>query len=152
MDRFLQCYGQRKLNRNRHAMSIIERAFSIHDDALMLRSRRAGILASNIANADTPNYKARDMDFSTLLQRMQQGGEPGLELKRTDERHIAATDIDALEAGIKYRNPMMPSLDGNTVDMQMEQARFAENALQYQTSLTFLNGKIRSLKLAIKGQ
>ncbi len=132
-------------------MSIIDRAFSIHDDALMLRSQRAGILAANIANADTPNYKARDMDFSAMLERVQQGIEPGLSLKRTHERHIADADQE-LEGEIKYRNPMAPSLDGNTVDMQMEQARFAENALQYQASLTFLNGKIRSLKLAIQGQ
>jgi flagellar basal-body rod protein FlgB len=132
-------------------MSIIERAFSIHDDALMLRSQRAGILAANIANADTPNYKARDMDFPAMLERMQQGDESGFGLKRTHERHIAAEE-PMFEGMIKYRNPMAPALDGNTVDMQMEQARFAENALQYQTSLTFLNGKIRSLKLAIKGQ
>jgi flagellar basal-body rod protein FlgB len=132
-------------------MSLIDRAFSIHDDALILRSQRAGILASNIANADTPNYKARDMDFPAMLQRMQQQQQPGLSLARTNERHIAAGDPE-LEGEIRYRNPLAPSLDGNTVDMPMEQARFAENALRYQTSLTFLNGKIRSLKLAIKGQ
>ncbi len=133
-------------------MSLIDRAFSIHDDALILRSRRAGILAANIANADTPNYKARDMDFSTLLQRAQQGGDPlAVGLRRTHERHLADVDPQP-DDGIRYRNPMAPALDGNTVDMQMEQARFAENALRYQTSLTFLNGKIRSLKLAIKGQ
>lgn len=132
-------------------MSLIDRAFSIHDDALMLRSQRAGILASNIANADTPNYKARDMDFAAMLQRVQQHQEPGMSLSRTSERHIAASDL-VLEGEIRYRNPLAPALDGNTVDMQMEQSRFAENALQYQTSLTFLNGKIRSLKLAIKGQ
>ncbi len=132
-------------------MSVIDRAFSIHDDALMLRSQRAGILAANIANADTPNYKARDMDFRAMLQQVREGRESGLALKRTDPNHIAANDPE-LDAGMLYRNPTAPSLDGNTVDMQMEQARFAENALQYQTSLTFLNGKIRSLKLAIKGQ
>ena len=140
------------MNRTTNMKISFTNALGLHPQALRLRARRMEVLASNLANADTPNYKARDMDFSALLQRMQHDGEPGIELKRTDERHIAATDIDALEAGIKYRNPMMPSLDGNTVDMQMEQARFAENALQYQTSLTFLNGKIRSLKLAIKGQ
>ncbi len=132
-------------------MSVIDRAFSIHDDALMLRSRRAGVLAANIANADTPNYKARDMDFAALLQQAGADHDNGLALKRTDPRHLAASD-PGLDTGIRYRNPLAPSLDGNTVDMQMEQARFAENALQYQTSLTFLNGKIRSLKLAIKGQ
>ena len=133
------------------AMSLsIDKAFSIHDDAMVLRSRRTSILASNIANADTPNYKAKDMDFKQMMQSVVKK-DSGFAMKITNEHHLQnhrALQQDA----IAYRNPLSPSLDGNTVDMQLEQAKFSENAVQYQTSFTFLNGKIKSLLLAIKGQ
>ncbi len=132
-------------------MSIIDRAFSIHDDAMILRSRRSSILAANIANADTPGYKARDMDFAALLKRMQQPSGSSFAMTRTDARHLNAATV-AIDPAIQYRNPINPSLDGNTVDMQTEQARFSENAVEYQTSLTLLNTKIKNLLLAIKGQ
>lgn len=132
-------------------MSIIERAFSIHDDALQLRSRRSSILAANIANADTPAYKARDIDFSAMLQGMQSGQNNRFELTSTHQRHLAAGAVNA-SPEIGYRNPLHASLDGNTVDSHVEQAKFSENAVQYQTSLTFLNRKISGLLLAIKGQ
>lgn len=132
-------------------MSLIDRAFSIHDDAMMLRSQRSSILAANIANADTPNYKARDMDFQAMLQQIEteQGG--NLSLATTDQRHISPGS-SSLSSAIKFRNPLHPSLDGNTVDMHAEQARFSQNALQYQSSLTMLNSKIRGIQLAIRGQ
>jgi len=132
-------------------MSIIERAFSIHDDALQLRSQRSSILAANIANADTPNYKARDMDFSEMMKQAETQQKSQLSMSRTHRSHINAQGVNANTA-IKYRNPLHASLDGNTVDTHVEQARFSENAIQYQTSLTFLNSKIAGLKLAIKGQ
>jgi flagellar basal-body rod protein FlgB len=131
-------------------MSLIERAFSIHDDAMMLRSQRSSILAANIANADTPNYKARDMDFQQMMQQFENQSD-AIKLETTDSRHISLQSSDQ-QAYIKYRNPLNPSLDGNTVDMHAEQARFSQNALQYQTSLTMLNSKIRGLQLAIRGQ
>jgi flagellar basal-body rod protein FlgB len=131
-------------------MSLIERAFSIHDDAMMMRSQRSSILAANIANADTPNYKARDLDFKQMMQQLD-GQSNDIKLETTNERHISLQTSDQ-QAYIKYRNPLNPSLDGNTVDMHAEQARFSENALQYQTSLTILNSKIRGLQLAIRGQ
>lgn len=132
-------------------MSVIDRAFSIHDDAMQLRSRRSSILAANIANADTPDYKARDMDFSAMMKQAQSGQSSNFEMSRTNENHLSGTSLKVNPA-IKYRNPLQASLDGNTVDMHVEQARFSENAVQYQTSLTLLNGKIGGLKLAIKGQ
>ncbi|MCP4076062.1 MAG: flagellar basal body rod protein FlgB [Gammaproteobacteria bacterium] len=132
-------------------MSIIDRAFSIHDDAMILRSRRTSILAANIANADTPNYKARDMDFSSLLKQAASGQQGNLKMARTNESHLSTASVQ-VDADIKYRNPLHASLDGNTVDSHVEQANFSENAVQYQTSLTMLNSKIHGLKLAIKGQ
>lgn len=132
-------------------MSVIDRAFSIHDDALALRSRRTSVLAANIANADTPNYKARDMDFSALLKDAQSGQQKTVSMARTNDRHLTVQPSSS-EGSIKFRNPLHASLDGNTVDMHAEQARFSENAFQYQTSLTMLNSKIRGLLLAIKGQ
>jgi flagellar basal-body rod protein FlgB len=128
-----------------------ERAFSVHDDALILRGRRSSILASNIANADTPNYKARDIDFSAMLRdagRQQRGGLP---LASTHRDHIAPQEpIPAAE--LRYRNPLHASLDGNSVDTHVEQAEFAKNALLYQTSFSFLNGKIQGLVKALKGE
>lgn len=132
-------------------MSVIDRAFSIHDDALILRSRRSSVLAANIANADTPHYKARDLDFSQALARAEQKQESGLQLASTHGRHLQSAN-DSISGQVRYRNPLQPSLDGNTVDMHAEQARFAQNAFEYQTSLTMINSKIRGLLFAIKGQ
>lgn len=132
-------------------MSVIDRAFSIHDDAMQLRSRRSSILAANIANADTPGYKARDMDFSAMMNTLESTQNNQISLAHTNHRHLPGSTSEMNES-IKYRNPLQASLDGNTVDMHVEQARFAQNALQYQTSLTLLNGKIQGLLLAIRGQ
>ena len=128
-----------------------ERAFSIHDDALSLRGRRSSILASNIANVDTPNYKARDIDFSEMLKNAadQQGNQ--LKLAQTSRGHIG-TQATISDATLKYRNPLHSSLDGNTVDAHVEQAKFAENAMLYQTSFSFLNSKVKGLMKALKGE
>lgn len=130
-------------------MSVIDRAFSIHDDALILRSQRSSILAANIANADTPDYKAKDMDFQQMLQSFNQT--VSVSLAQTDAAHLPAAQTSS-DPAIKYRIPLSPALDGNTVDMAAEQARFSENSVQYQSSMTLLSGKIRGLLLAIKGQ
>ena len=132
-------------------MSFIDKAFSVHDDAMMLRSRRSSVLAANIANADTPNYKARDMDFSSMLQQAQSGQQNQMQMAKTSTKHLSV-NASSTAPEIKYRNPLHASLDGNTVDMHVEQAKFSENALQYQSSLNFLSGKIRGMLLAIKGQ
>lgn len=126
----------------------LDSALGIHAQALLLRSRRAELLAENIANADTPGYKARDLDFKQALSSAQQGAA----LRVTQPDHIqpsAVAGVNGVQTG--YRNPLQPSLDGNTVDMQVEQAAFARNAVDYQTSLTFLSGRIRTLMTAIKG-
>ena len=128
-----------------------DRAFSIHDDALLLRGQRSSILASNIANVDTPHYKARDIDFGSVLRSASQQQSDRVVLASTHRDHIAPANA-ITEPVLKYRNPLHPSLDGNTVDAHVEQARFAENAMLYQTSFTFLNGKINGLVKALKGE
>lgn len=128
-----------------------ERAFSIHDDALSLRGRRASILASNIANVDTPNYKARDIEFDAMLKRAAGARGDDLALSQTRRDHIGAqAAIDS--AALKYRVPLHPSLDGNTVDAHVEQAEFSENAMRYQASFTFLNSKVNGVIKALKGE
>jgi flagellar basal-body rod protein FlgB len=131
-----------------------EKAFSIHDDALVMRARRSSILASNIANADTPNYKARDIDFKAMLRSMEQS-QPGdqLTLASTHRNHLSTSNSATnFNSAIQYRNPLHASLDGNTVDSHVEQAKFTENALQYQTSFTFLNSKIKGIMNALRGE
>lgn len=128
-----------------------ERAFSIHDDAMLLRGRRSSVLAANIANTDTPHYKARDIDFSAMLRGAQQNPAGRLSMANSHRNHIAP-DSGASTAGLKYRNPLHASLDGNTVDSHVEQAKFSENALMYQASFNFLNSKIQGLMKAIKGE
>lgn len=104
----------------------------IHATALQLRSQRMSMLASNIANAATPGYKARDLDFSKAL--------------------ALASDGQTADAAIEYRVPVQASLDGNTVELATEQTAFAENALAYRSSLSFLQGRISTLTRALKGE
>ena len=110
--------------------------FGIHGDALLLRSQRMGLLASNIANAATPGYKARDLDFAAALKASQAGGNP---------ERAAAT-------ATQYRVPTMPSLDGNTVELATEQLAFGENAVGYSATLSFIRGRIESVTRALKGE
>ena len=129
-----------------------ERAFSIHDDAMILRGRRSSILASNIANADTPGFKAQDIDFRSVLRSAQKPAMSGnLSLAATHRSHLSA-QASGNDAPLKYRNPLHASLDGNTVDSHVEKSMFAENAIQFQTSYTFLNSKVRGIMSALKGE
>ncbi|HIE55313.1 MAG TPA: flagellar basal body rod protein FlgB [Chromatiaceae bacterium] len=126
-------------------------ALGIHAQALLLRSRRNELLASNIANADTPGYKARDLDFRTILSRAK--GNTAVRLRLTNERHLATSAGGGVtEADIQYRIPNQSSLDGNTVDPNLEKAAFSENALRYNASLTFLDRKFKGLMKALKGE
>jgi flagellar basal-body rod protein FlgB len=123
--------------------------FGIHAQALKLRSQRGEVLASNLVNADTPDYKARDIDFSSALKQAQGAG--AVTLATTQSGHLKPQGMTG-SAQTLYRIPNQPSLDGNTVDSHVEQAKFAENAVNYQATLRFLNGKISTLMAAIKGE
>ncbi len=128
----------------------IDNALGIHPQALQLRGERTEVLARNIANADTPGYKARDLDFKTVLAA--QTNAASQPLRTTNARHLADPTAGQLDSNLKYRMPLMPSLDGNTVEAQVEQAEFAQNSLQFMASLRFVNGKLSGLMTAIKGE
>ena len=113
-------------------MPSMDNLFGIHADALKLREQRMSMLASNIANAATPGYKARDIDFSAALEMAGDGQSP--------------------EAAIRYRVPVQASLDGNTVELATEQTAFAENVLAYRSSLSFLQGRIGNITRALRGE
>jgi flagellar basal-body rod protein FlgB len=127
----------------------IDSALGIHADALRLRERRTEVLADNLANADTPGFKARDVDFGAVLA--QQG--PGVTLASTDPGHIRDPAQGSLAATeLLYRTPTQSSLDGNTVDPHLEKAAFAENAVRYQGTLMILGRKFSGLMTAIRGE
>ncbi len=126
-------------------------AFATHEHALRVRAQRNEVLSSNIANADTPNYKARDLDFASALKHAQGGPGGALPMKTTSTLHNQGVGFTSTGAELKFRVPTQPTLDGNTVETDVEQAAFAENAVQYRASLTFLNGAISGLRYAIKG-
>jgi flagellar basal-body rod protein FlgB len=128
---------------------MFQNVFGIHEQALLLHGQRLGVLAENIANSDTPNYKARDIDFSAVLSGTESQAMP---LAATNAAHIALGEAGQGSAELKYRNPYQASLDGNTVEMPVEQAAFAENNVRYQASLGFINSQIAELSLAINGQ
>jgi flagellar basal-body rod protein FlgB len=126
--------------------------FNFYQTAIGLRQQRQEVLAANIANADTPNYKARDMDFSAALQdavgeRMRL---PDTQLALTAARHIPAKAVSPDPAQLLYRQPLQPSMDGNTVDMNVERVQFADNTLRYQSSLTVISQRIKTMMAALQ--
>ena len=122
-------------------MSVEDNLFGIHGKALALRSQRLSLLASNIANASTPGYKARDIDFEAALN------------EATANGNGPATDVaKAVDDSMGYRVPLQPSLDGNTVELSTEQTLFAENAVKYRTTLAVLEGRINTINRALKGE
>lgn len=127
-------------------------ALGIHEQALYLRSQRAEVLGNNLANVDTPNFKARDVDFSSLLdQATAQANTSSSALRRTDARHLNL-GATAGDDGLMYIVPSQPSIDGNTVEEHQEMARFAKNSMDFEASLYFLNSKFKGLQTAINGQ
>jgi flagellar basal-body rod protein FlgB len=130
--------------------TMFDNVFGIHEQALLLHGQRLSVLANNIANVDTPNYKARDIDFAEVLGNTDGGAT--LPITMTNSAHMALTDGGLPAGEVKYRNPYQASLDGNTVEMPVEQAAFAENNVRYQASLNFINSDIADLKYAIAGQ
>jgi len=128
-------------------MKFLEGHLKVHSESLALRSKRNEILSSNIANAATPNFKAKDLDFTEMLNNRMGFGE----VNTTNKRHFAVS-IGPNEQGVKFRQNVTPSKDGNTVELHVEQMQFSENVMRYQSSLEFLNRKISGLMSAIKGE
>ena len=128
-------------------------ALGIHEQALGLRVQRAEVLANNLANADTPGFKARDLDFKAILgnQMSGKGMAESMSMEVTNGRHLPHGQ-EGGDAALLYRTPNQPSVDGNTVDTQTETAEFMKNTLQFQSSFQFLSGKFKSLTSAIKGE
>ncbi|GMW06283.1 MAG: flagellar basal body rod protein FlgB [Gammaproteobacteria bacterium] len=127
----------------------VNQVFAPHERVLTAASQRMELLAANIANADTPNFKARDIDFRAVLQAAGENGP--VTLTATNPMHIQGVGGPGARAEALYRVPEQPSLDGNTVDAQKESAAVAETATRYQTSLTLLDQRIRGLRAAITG-
>jgi flagellar basal-body rod protein FlgB len=128
-------------------MGVIDQFLIGSATALSLRQKRLEILGSNIANAATPNFKARDIDFASAYKNATSGGD----LVTTASNHIGFAG-QGLEPSSLYRVPVSPSLDGNTVELHIEQVQFAENATRYEATLQFLNGRIRTLRSALRGE
>lgn len=136
----------------------LDQALSVQSTALALRVQRQQVLASNIANADTPGYKAVDFDFTRAMSNAI-GGAQGAAAGRpaasapavTAAGHMAGSRTAGLEYKTQYRMPAQPSADGNSVDMDLERARFAENSVKYEAALKFLNGQVKTLLSAIQG-
>lgn len=135
-------------------MANLDPIFGIHAEAMSVQRRRMEVLSANIANADTPGFQARDVDFaSTLASVIKSDSQGASRTLTTDARHIPMNLNPAGDGSrLAYRVPMQPSADGNSVDVQVEQAKFAEAALHYQASLQFADGRIRGLMTAITGQ
>ena len=132
--------------------SSIDAMFQFQQAALNLRAARQELMASNIANADTPNYKAKDIDFASALQGALSGSAQKLPVVVTSPQHLAgATGESVMGAPVQYRKPLQPSADGNTVDMDVERAQFADNALRYEASLTFISNDVKNVLAALQG-
>ena len=131
---------------------LIDSVFGIHPRAIELGSRRLELIAGNMANADTPGYKARDIDFEATIQSLMnaQSGSPA-GMRRTHAQHQSSPG-GSLGAELLYRQPLHPSLDGNTVDTQLEEAAFAEATVRYQASLDFLDARVQGLRKALRGE
>ena len=128
-------------------MKTIQDHIKVHSEALGLRAKRNEILASNIANAATPNFKAKDLDFKEVFDAKMGFGK----VSTSNSRHLEVLSVENQD-GIGFRQNITPSMDGNTVELHVEQMQFSENVIRYQTSLEFLNRKISGLMAAIKGE
>ena len=146
MAHYLQEVSQ-TLDIERNKVKSIQSHLQLHSEALALRSKRNEILASNIANAATPNFKAKDLDFSSMLNAKMGIGD----LMTNDLRHLNSVST-SINDGVGFRQNITPSMDGNTVELHVEQMQFSENVMRYQASLEFLNRKLTGLKSAIKGE
>lgn len=130
--------------------SKLDNALNYHQNALTLRTARQEMLSSNIANADTPNFKAKDIDFTKVLRDVISSSTKTHGLMTTSAMHINPGSGNVASTQAMYRVPMQPSADGNTVDMDTERTQFAENSLKYDASITFISGQIRGLLSALQ--
>ena len=128
-------------------MDSIKKQLTFFGSALNIRNKRNDIIASNIANAATPNYKARDINFLDEFKKVTNTGE----IKTTHSNHIPTKNYN-ISGKALYRDPIIASLDGNTVELSVEQMQFAENSMRYSTTVNFLNGKINKIMSAIRGE
>lgn len=130
----------------------LDAALRFNQEALALRARRQEVLAANIANADTPNFKARDIDFGSALQDAMASGraDKGFVLATSSARHVHAASAVGTRPEPMYRTPSQSSLDGNTVEMDAERANFADNSIRYEAGLTVISAKIKALLAALQ--
>jgi len=130
----------------------LDAAFRFQQEALSLRNQRQSVLAANIANADTPGFKARDFDFSsTLAQTVERGAKAqGVSLSTTSVRHLPGQASAGGQQDLAYRIPLQSSIDGNTVEMDTERVAFADNTVRFQSDLTVMNSKIKTMLAAIQ--
>lgn len=127
-------------------MNVIDRHFGISPQALEVRAQRFQLISANLANADTPGYKARDIDFAQALSQARAGDRGNT---RTHPAHI---EMSNASYDLKYRVPVQSSLDGNSVETEQEHSAFMDNAIRYQASLNFLDGRIKSILRALRGE
>ena len=133
-------------------MTILDNYFGLNAQSVLARSKRAEVLASNIINADTPNYKAKDLDFSSILSANSNKAIKPITIHASHGNHITHGSNDTFSLQTKYRVPEHASLDGNTVDSHVEKGKFAENSVRYQISLSLLNNKIQGIINNLKGE
>ena len=129
----------------------IDKALGIYPHTLELRVKRAELIANNIANQDTPGFKAQDINFKSLLQEATSASNASQAMKTDSAHQNGFIDFSGAES-IQYRLPSQPSIDGNTVNSEVEKAEYAKNSLRFQTSFLFLNGAIKAIKDAIRGE
>jgi len=131
----------------------LDASLRFHQEALSLRAKRQEVLSANIAHADTPNFKARDFDFSSALTQAVDRGRQSqsLSMAATSSRHLSVSAQAGSDAGLMYRTPNQSSIDGNTVEMDVERVNFADNAMRYEFNLTRLNQQIKGMLAAIQG-
>jgi flagellar basal-body rod protein FlgB len=143
---------QLRLNERILMINRLDEALRFQQTALSLRASRQELLASNIANADTPNYKAKDVDFASVLQNALAGTGAAIPVVQTSPMHLQGNaGRDIFGSPVMYRKPTQPSADGNTVDMDVERAQFADNALRYEASVKFVSDNLKEIMAAIQG-
>ena len=128
-------------------MNLVDNALGIHERAIAVSNRRVELISQNIANADTPNYKARDLDFKKLI-----AGVEGMKVMATDKRHYEIAHLENTPDGLKFRVPFNSATDGNTVEMSVEQAQYAKATADYQATLMFLENRISGIRKALRGE